>query len=140
MFLSAPRYCCSTRKACISVRHDRCTISIISDFNDGQRRSTGFCPLGVVPMMIISIRCYVIFILQLCMTKEEGEENEKGRGGGKEEVWRRISMLRQWTDRDKMTKFKLHNGHVQKVCHCQKLSQQQRILVVSMMVIEDTYS
>lgn len=51
--------------------------------------------------MIISIRCYVIFVLELCMTKEEGEE-KKERGGGKEEIWRRILMLRYWTDRDKM--------------------------------------
>lgn len=35
------------------------------------------------------------------MTKEEGEE-KKERGGGKEEVGWRISMLRYWTDRDKM--------------------------------------
>lgn len=35
--------------------------------------------------MIISIRCYVIFVLELCMTEEEGEE-KKERGGGKEEI------------------------------------------------------
>lgn len=37
-------------------------------------------------MMIISIRCYVIFVLELCMTKEEGEEKKERGGGGKEEV------------------------------------------------------
>lgn len=36
--------------------------------------------------MIISIRCYVIFVLELCTTKEEGEE-KKERG---EEVKKKL--------------------------------------------------